>query len=212
MVKAFGYVRVSGRGQVDGDGFERQEQAINEYAAANGYVIEKIYREEGVSGTVETRPALAEMMVSMEKNHHGIKTVIIERVDRLARDFMVQEAIIRDFRKQGFNLISAHEGDDLLENDPSRKMIRQMLGVIAEYEKDMIVLKLRAARDRKRAREGKCEGRKTYAEVQPEVIKEIKRLRRKPTGKAKRRTYVQVADELNQLGYRSSLTGNLLMR
>jgi hypothetical protein len=53
---------------------------------------------------------------------------------------------------------------------------------IAQYDKQMTVLKLRAARERKKARTGKCEGRKSLAEVAPEVLAELKRLRRKPKG------------------------------
>jgi len=71
-MKAFGYIRVSGKGQIDGDGLTRQEEAIRQYAAANGFEIAEIYREEGISGTQESRPALAKMMVSMEQNGHVI--------------------------------------------------------------------------------------------------------------------------------------------
>jgi len=66
----------------------------------------------------------------------------------------------------------------------------------------MVVMKLRAARDRKRMLHGKCEGRKGYLEVAPEVIARVKRLRRKPKG-GKRLTCEQVAEELNKQGMRS---------
>ncbi len=205
MEKAYGYIRVSGMGQVEGDGFVRQEKAIRDYAEANGITIEGIFREEGVSGTLEHRPELARLFVDLEENGHGIKTVIIERMDRLARDLMVQEAIIADLQKKGFNLISVTEGADLLSEDPTRKLVRQVLGAIAEYDKTMVVLKLRAARERKRIKNGKCEGRKSYAEVMPEVIREIRRLRRARKG-MRRRTYVQVAEELNSMGFKT-ITG-----
>lgn len=205
MEKAYGYSRVSGQGQVEGDGLVRQEKAIRDYAKANGFTIHKIFRDEGVSGTLEDRPALARLLLNLEENGHGIKTVIIERVDRLARDLMVQENIIADFQKQGFNLLSATEGADLLSADPTRKLVRQVLGAIAEYDKSMLVLKLRASRERKRAKVGKCEGRKSYAEAMPEVLKEIRRLRRDRKGMP-RRTYVKVAAELNANGYRT-MTG-----
>jgi DNA invertase Pin-like site-specific DNA recombinase len=42
---------VSGKGQVQGDGFTRQLKSIREYAAAHGIKIVNVYREEGVSGT-----------------------------------------------------------------------------------------------------------------------------------------------------------------
>lgn len=201
-MKAFGYIRVSGEGQIDGDGFTRQEKAIRDYAELNGIAIEKIFKEEGVSGTKESRRALAEMMVSLELNGHGIKTVIIEKLDRLARDLMVQEGIIRDLKQKGFDLISAMEGPDLLSDDPSRKLVRQMFGAISEYDKSMIVLKLRTARDRIRAREGRCEGRKSYAVVAPEILKEIKRLRR-PYGPRRGWTFKEIADHFNKTGIKT---------
>lgn len=49
-------------------------------------------------------------------------------------------------------------GDD----DPTRTLIRQVLGAIAQFEKSVIVLKLRAARERVRKSKGRCEGRKPF--------------------------------------------------
>jgi len=141
----------------------------------------------------------------MEKNGHGIKTVIVEKLDRLARDYFVQEAIIRDFKKQGFDLISAKEGADLLDGDPSRKLIRQMFGIIAEYDKSMIVAKMRAAKDRIRAKTGKCEGRKGYLDKGQEVLDHIKELRQRDEH-GKRKTLQQVADILNSEGIKT-MTG-----
>ena len=198
-VKAYGYLRVSGKGQVEGDGLVRQEKAIRDYSEKNGIVIEKVFMEEGVSGTLRNRPALAEILIELEENGTGVKTILIEKVDRLARDLMIQEAIINDLQAKGFNLISVVEGADLLSGDPTRKLVRQVLGAIAEYDKTMTVLKLRAARERKRAKTGKCEGRKSYREVAPEVIQEIKKLRRKPKGR-RRKTFKQIAEILNEKG------------
>jgi DNA invertase Pin-like site-specific DNA recombinase len=201
MIKAFAYLRVSGQGQIEGDGFTRQTEAIEAYAKANGYEIAGFYRDEGVSGTLADRPALAEMMVSLEKNGHGVKTVIVERVDRLARDLMIQETLLDDFKRAGFSILSATDGD-LLEDDPTRRLVRQVLGAIAEYDKTMTVLKLRAARERERKRSGKCEGRKSYAEAMPAVVAEIKRLKRKPKGR-KAMSAPKIAESLNAAGFRT---------
>src|SRR3954447_21945070 len=78
-------------------------------------------------------------------------------------------------------LISPANGDDLTDSsDPTRKMMRQIAGSFAEYEKSRLVSKLKAARDRKRvANGGKCEGRKRIAELRPDLVAEAKRLRRK---------------------------------
>ena len=167
-MKAFAYLRVSGRGQIDGDGFDRQQLACEKYAAGNGYEIAEVFQEKGVSGTKELddRPALAELFVALEEN--GVTVVIIEKLDRLARDLMVLETILADIQKRGFALISAYE-PDLCSDDPSRKLMRQIMGAIAEYDRVMIVQKLRAARQRKKLKHGKGEGRHAFGEKPEEV-------------------------------------------
>lgn len=169
MEKSYSYIRLSGKGQIDGDGFDRQIKAINDYAKANGLEVVHIFREKGVSGTLRNRPALTDVILDLEENGNGIHTVIIERIDRLARDLMVQENLLYDMGKHGVSVLSATDGD-LLEDDPTRKLVRQVLGAIAEYDKTMLVLKLKASRDRIKAMVGKCEGRKSYHENSPELI------------------------------------------
>lgn len=175
MPNAYAYLRVSGLGQVDGDGFPRQLAAIKKYASANGLKIIKTFREEGVSGKTELdgRIALKAMLEALASN--GAKTVIIERLDRLARDLMVQENIIADLRKRGFDLISVAE-PDLCSNDPSRVLMRQIFGSIAQYDRAMTVAKLRGARERMKARTGRCEGRKPYG-ARPGEAKVIGRMK-----------------------------------
>jgi DNA invertase Pin-like site-specific DNA recombinase len=179
--KAFAYMRVSHRTQVDGDGFPRQLTAIRSYAQAHDYTLSHVYREEGVSGTteLENRPALQDLLTALYSN--GVHTVIIEKLDRLARDLMVQETIIADFRKKGIELVSVAE-PDLCSNDPSRVLVRQIFGAIAQYEKAMLVMKLAGARQRVKARDGRCEGDKPYGAHpkypgEPEVIEQIRALR-----------------------------------
>ena len=178
MKKAFAYLRVSGKGQVSGDGFPRQMAAVRAYAAAHDYTLSRVFREEGVSGTkeLENRPALRELIATIYAN--GVRTIIIEKLDRLARDLMVQETIIADMRKKGITVISVCE-PDLCINDPSRKLMRQIFGAIAEYDKEMTVLKLRGARERTKARTGSCEGRKGfgYYEGEQPILARMQALR-----------------------------------
>jgi DNA invertase Pin-like site-specific DNA recombinase len=161
MKKAFAYLRVSGNSQVDGDGFLRQLETIKGYAKAQNIRIAHVYQEKGVSGTKdwEDRPAWMEMMTAILNN--GVRTVIVEKLDRLARDLIVQETIIGDMRKRGLELISVHE-PDLLQDDPTRTLLRQVMGAIAQYEKAMLVLNLRGARNRIKAAGGHGEGNKPF--------------------------------------------------
>lgn len=199
LIKAYGYARVSGQAQVEGDGLRRQREAILRCAEAGGYRVEKVFTEEGFSGTTEDRPALVQLLMHLGDDTNGANVVIVEKLDRLAHDLMVQEAIVRDFQKQGYVLVSAMEGPDLCADDPSRKFIRQIFGAVAEYEKSMLVLKLKAACERKKAAEGKCEGRKPYGET-PKERAIIRRMRALRCRKANRpgSTYQEIADRLNQ--------------
>src|ERR1017187_2643819 len=183
MSKAFGYLRVSGKGQVDGDGFPRQFHATNGHAAAHDIAIVKVFREKGVTGSKESmdRPAFAEMMTALHSN--GVRTIIIEKLDRIARDLMVQEATIADLQKHGFTLVSVAE-PDLMASDPTRILMRQLMGAVAQYDKSQIVLKLRGARMRKRATAGRCEGRKPFGrdEAERAALERMRALRAEGLG------------------------------
>lgn len=195
MKRAYAYLRVSGKGQVKGDGFPRQLQAIKTYAAEHDLKVVQVFREEGVAGNKESmdRPAWAAMMTALLGN--GVKAVIIEKLDRLARDLMIQEATIADLVKNGITLISVAE-PDLMANDPTRILMRQLMGAVAQYDKNQIVLKLRGARMRKRAAEGRCEGRKPFgrSEAEKAAMDRMKALR------AEGLAFDRIAERLNVEG------------
>jgi len=202
-IKAVSYIRVSGQGQIAGDGPERQRRAINKYAKAHGLVIDESFADLGVSGATELadRPGLATLLDRVESN--GVKIVLIERADRLARDLMVQEVTLDAFSRAGVKVVTS-EGVDLTsdDDDPTRRLVRQLLGAVAEFDKSVTVLKLRAARERKRRQMGRCEGRKPYGHHPAEraIIAKIKALRRKPRG-GPRLSFAKIADQLNTDGF-----------
>lgn len=204
-IKAFAYLRVSGKGQIDGDGFIRQEKTIRAFAKRQGYEIVEIFREEGVSGASELseRPALEEIMMKIAGN--GVRTVIVERSDRFSRDLIASELLIQEFQKLEARVIEAEGGNDITSaSDPTSKLVRQILAAVAEFDKSSIVLKLRTARKRIRNEFGKCEGRKLYGEREgeAEVISLMKSLRRKRPNQ-KRMSYDKIAKELKKRGIKT---------
>jgi DNA invertase Pin-like site-specific DNA recombinase len=117
-------------------------------------------------------------MTALQGN--GVKTIVIEKLDQLARDLMVQKATIADLQKSGFDLISVSE-PDLMVGDPTRILMRQLMGgAVAQHGKSQIVLKLRGARMWKRAAEGRCEGRKPFGrdEAEKAALDRMRALRR----------------------------------
>lgn len=201
-MKAYAYLRVSGNSQVEGDGFRRQEEEVRAYCKANGVDLVKVYQEEAVSGTSDeiARPAFQEMITAILKN--GVKTIIVEGLDRLARELRVQETLLIYLASKGITLINARTGENVTEaisGDPMRKTLIQIQGVFAGLEKNLLVKKLRTAREAIKEEKGKCEGRKTYDEANPELADYIKTLYRKPRN-GKRRTLQAIVDQLNSEG------------
>jgi DNA invertase Pin-like site-specific DNA recombinase len=87
--------------------------------------------------------------------------------------------------------------------------MRQVLGAFSEYERSMIVLKLRGARQRMKSKAGRCEGRKPYGRTQAEreTIQRMKTLR------SGRYSYEQIAAALDSEGLppRSGQTWNAIV-
>lgn len=197
MKKAFGYVRCSSKANADGDTFERQQGAIREYAKTNGLKVVRYFRDEGVSGTKDSidRPGFLAMFQALLSN--GVKVILIEKLDRLARDLMLQETILSDMKKNGVEIVSTAE-PEVSSDDPNRKFIRQVLGAFAEYEKDLIVYRLRAARLRKKAKTGKSvEGRKPFG-ARPGEERTLERMRQL---RADGLGFDRIAATLNAEGY-----------
>jgi DNA invertase Pin-like site-specific DNA recombinase len=191
MTNSFAYCRTSSLTNSEGDTFVRQMKAIKRYAASNDIEIVRGF-EEVISGTKEweNRPAWVEMMESL----NGVRTIVIEGLDRLARDLMVQEHIIEDLKRREITLISVRE-PDLGGSDPTRILIRQILGCISSYERAMIVAKLRGARERKRVSNGtgKCEGRKAFGD-RPGELSTIDAMRKY---RSEGSSYALIAEYLN---------------
>ena len=171
-LKAVRYLRVSDESQISGDGFPRQREKINSYADHNDIVIVSEFLDEGVTGKMELESRAGLSACLQYVREMGIKIVLCESSDRLARDMIVAEVIVREFQKIGVKVISASGGINLTDGDdsnPTAKLIRQILAAVAEFDRCVIVLKLKGARDRIRAVKGKCDGRRAYGENQNEV-------------------------------------------
>ena len=87
--------------------------------------------------------------------------------------------------------------------------MRQIAGAFAEYEKARLVTKLRHARDRVRNDRGKCEGRKSHAELHPDVVAEVKRLRRASPKTGARLSYRMISEKLAAAGFINERGGHL---
>jgi DNA invertase Pin-like site-specific DNA recombinase len=200
------YLRVSSKGQIDGDGFARQRSAVNQWITNHSAAHIAEFTEDGISGTSDliNRPALTRL-VSYCLEHGPVHAVVVEKADRLARDLIVSEMLIRQFSEMGIRVIEAEGGNDLTAgtDNPTATLIRQVLAAVAQFEKSSVVAKLRVARNRRRAETGRCEGAKPYGHSDSEsvVVNAIANLRSEGL------TTREIARELDSMGVPSRSGG-----
>ena len=200
---ALAYLRTSSAASIgaDKDLERRQCATIETFAKHAGFEIIDWYSDEAVSGAdrIQDRPGFTDLLEHLEGD--GVKTIIVETANRFARDHIVQETGFYMLRQLGYDLIAADSPNSFPENTLTAKLVRQVLGAVSEFEKTSLVAKLKGARDRKRARDGKCEGRKSHAEIRPEAVALAKRLRRASPKTGARLSLRRISHKLAAAGY-----------
>ena len=202
LVKAIAYYRTSSMTNVgpDKDTLPRQREAVEKFAKTAGYEIVAEFSDDGVKGAdpIDQRPGFAAALAHIAGN--GANTIIVETASRFARDLIVQETGWRYLREIGVTLIAADSPDSFVDDTPTARMIRQILGAFSEFEKAALVAKLRGARQRKRATGAKVEGRKSIAEREggAEAVALAKMLR---SARKRRPSLRHIATELAKAGH-----------
>jgi DNA invertase Pin-like site-specific DNA recombinase len=202
LVETVAYIRTSSAANVgaDKDSDKRQRAAIEGFAKRARFDLVGEFTDAAVSGAdpIESRAGFAALLDHIEST--GARIVLVQDASRFARELITQELGILALINRGVRVLTAN-GDDLTDSsDPSRVMMRQIAGAFHQYEKARLVAKLKAARQRKREADGKVEGRKSWAELKPEMVATAKRLRRR-SPKGHQRSLRDVAAELAKLGY-----------
>jgi len=201
------YCRVSSIGQKNtGTGLDRQEEAIRAFTKQAGYKLIEVY-QEAFTGTENDRPVFESMIADLLDN--GCRTIVVECLDRLARDLSVQLQIIALLASKKITLINAMTGQDVTKpTDAMAKAMCQIQGVFAELDKSLLVRKLRKGRQAKKDKTGSCEGRKPYGyhPGEAEVLAYIKKLHRKAKGRD-RRSPDAIAKILNKEGIKTRSGG-----
>ena len=146
------YMRVSTKAH--GQTTDTQALALSEYAERRGFQVSAEYRDEGISGSKDSRPALDRLMKDARIRKFDV--VIVARFDRFARSVSHRLRALDEFNHLGIDFISLSESIDT--STPVGKMIFTVLGAVAELERNLI--KERVAMGLSRARkQGKALGR-----------------------------------------------------
>jgi DNA invertase Pin-like site-specific DNA recombinase len=135
MVRAVIYCRVSSEKQMsDGAGLKSQESRCRGFAKERGYKVEKVFADQAISGALQDRPAVTELVDFLIENKNSQIVIIIDDVSRLARDIQVYYTLKAVISKYGAILESPSH--NFFTENPENKLIESVSVSLAEYERN----------------------------------------------------------------------------
>jgi len=121
---------------------EVQLRELRAWCAAHSHKIAAEYVDRGISGAKKSRPQLDKLMRDAVKGLQDIDAVLVWRLDRFGRSLQHLQNAIAALKDAKVGFISLKEGFDL--TTPMGKAFFGMLGVFAEFERDVIAERIRA--------------------------------------------------------------------
>lgn len=161
------YARVSTGGQT----VENQLRELEQVGSRIGWEIVDRYIDQGISGAKgrAERPELDRMMRAVIRGE--LDVVAAWSVDRLGRSLQELVSLLNELRERRVDLYLHQQGLDT--GTPSGRAMYQMLGVFAEFERAIIIERIKAGMARARA-----QGKRLSRPLTPEVVQErIRELR-----------------------------------
>jgi DNA invertase Pin-like site-specific DNA recombinase len=142
-----------------------QLRELREYARLRGWQIVQEYVDHGVSGAKASRPSLNQLMIDA----HGRKfdAVLVWRIDRWGRSLKHLVTSLADLDAYGVAFVSLSDNLDL--STPSGRLMMQLLGAMAEFERALIQERVKAGLRNARAK-GKRLGRPPAVVDEAEVL------------------------------------------
>ncbi len=142
MTLAFAYVRASTQEEVKQGSNERQKGIITEYARSKGYELE-FFEDRAKSGKNIQRPDFERMLKSLDAKP---KVIIVAKIDRFARSLSDLLRMLEYLDQKGIGFISVNDpGIDT--TTPNGRLLLQILGAFAEFERNMINSRTKAGRE-----------------------------------------------------------------
>ncbi len=161
------YVRVSTNEQET----DMQEAELREYVEKRDWDC-TVYRDKGQSGAKNDRPALNSLLNDLRKRK--VDVIVVWALDRLARSLKQLLSIAEECRSLGVDLVSLKQNVDTTL--PAGRLTFQILGAIAEFEREMLRERVKAGMAQAR-RAGKRVGRPAKRLFHRADIERMKSLR-----------------------------------
>ena len=134
-VKVAIYIRVSTKRQAEeGYSLDAQKERLEKLCETNGYIIYKVYADEGKSAKDTKRPAYQQMMEDMKAGKFD--KIIVTKLDRISRSLIDLEELIQELQKNDCSFETATEKIDL--DSSIGVMFVRILGIFAQFEREKI--------------------------------------------------------------------------
>ena len=144
------YIRVSTQDQAQhGFSLNAQEEALSNYAQVLGYEIFKIYRDEGKSAKDLKRPEMTNLLRDAEAKKFS--AIFIYKLDRFSRS--LKDLILTIDKLKEWNVDFVSLQDKIETASASGKLMFQIIGAFAEFERNIIGDRTKFGMQRK-AKEG----------------------------------------------------------
>ena len=140
------YVRCSTEHQ----SLDLQIKTLTDYCSARGWNQIEFYEDHGVSGGKLDRPALNRLL--KDAKMRKLDCVVATKLDRLFRSVRDMLNTIAELEAVGVKLVVVQDQIDL--TTPAGRMMMQMLGVIAEFERELIRGRIKAGGEAARKKKG----------------------------------------------------------
>jgi len=157
-VRVATYLRISTDEQNQPYSLDVQGAKLEAFIASQPAWVQTLRFEDQMSGGTLDRPALRQALAAARE--HGYDLLLVYRVDRLARSIRGLTQIVEELDHAGIRFRSATEP---FENEtPAGRMMWQLLGVFAEFERAAFIQRITDALHEKAARGGWIPGRPCY--------------------------------------------------
>ena len=147
-----------------------QLRELREYAERRGWTIVEEYIDAGVSGAKDSRPALNRLMADAHRRRFD--AVLVWKLDRFGRSLRHLVNALAELETRGIAFVSLRDNLDL--GTPSGRLMFQIIGAMAEFERSLIQERVRVGLRNARAK-GKHIGR-LWLTVDSEKIAELRQL------------------------------------
>lgn len=146
------YTRVSTREQAkEGYSLGAQENTLRNHCKIRKWEVVKIYADEGISAKdIKNRPGMLQMIADAKTGMFDI--VLVWKLSRFTRSLSNLSATCEDLERHNVALVSYSEAFDC--STASGRMLRNMLGSVAEFEREVISENVKLAMY-ERVRQGK---------------------------------------------------------